>query len=157
MGGMKDEGIHYLLANRRRRNLIKYLMNNGGEGSLKDILAYMSELEGCTTSKGRKSIYVSLIQTHIPKLERSGVIKMDSNGNVVLLHTSPDMKLYLEAVESGNIPWSYYYLGLSSIMLLSSLFLGEMWAIVVSSIFFMSSAAHSVIQARTTSSFLEKM
>ena len=64
-----------ILGNSRRMLMIKYLRMSKGKAELRDMVEYIAENEGNTDRKHRKSVYVSLVQTHIPKLEREGVIR----------------------------------------------------------------------------------
>jgi len=55
--------------------MIIFLLKNDGEAYIREIAEYICIQEKNTTSKHRKSVYISLIQTHIPKLRREGLIE----------------------------------------------------------------------------------
>lgn len=66
-----------LFGNERRTLMVIYLLNNDGSGYVGEIVDYICEKSGNRTGKYRKSVYVSLMQTHIPTLERAGLIKKE--------------------------------------------------------------------------------
>jgi len=94
---------------------------------------------------------VSLLQTHIPKLESLKVITYNREDNVELLPASHDFDIYVETVKKGDIPWSQFYLGLSMFAVAGNLtiFTGlikwitsSQWMLFTSAIFIVSSLAH---------------
>lgn len=103
-------------------------------------------------SKVRKSIYVSLLQTHLPKMEKMGIVNYDREmDRLELTAAAENLSVYLETVEKGDIPWSHYYVGLSIVALLGSLlvftgfveFVSSMqWLFFVDILFLISSVAH---------------
>ncbi|WP_297548998.1 hypothetical protein [Thermococcus sp.] len=111
-----------ILGNSRRMLMIEYLQKSEGRAELRDMVEYIAESEGNTDRKHRKSVYVSLIQTHIPKLEREGVITF-RHGIVTLVKVPEDVTLYMETVKKNDISWSSFYVGLSLIFLAAALYL----------------------------------
>lgn len=75
-------------ANHRRRAAIQYLAANGEAdvGELSDVIA-AAETDGETpesvSGAARKRVYVSLYQTHLPKLDGLGVVAHDEDTGVV--------------------------------------------------------------------------
>nr|WP_267636226.1 hypothetical protein [Halovenus rubra] len=77
------------------------------------------------TSDERHRVYTSMQQTHLPTMDRAGVINYD-NGTVTLTEEATNLDVYLDVVPEQSIPWGQYYLGLSafSAALLASVLMG---------------------------------
>ncbi len=68
------------------------------------------------TSRQRKRIYNSLQQTHLPKLDRAGLVEYDApRGYVTLTNIAARLDIYLEIVDERELPWAQFYLGLGSL------------------------------------------
>ncbi|WP_457741984.1 DUF7344 domain-containing protein [Thermococcus sp.] len=111
-----------ILGNSRRLLLVEYLRNSEGRAELREVVEYIAEREGFTDRKHRKSVYVSLIQTHIPKLEREGVITF-KRGVITLIRVPDDVTVYMETVKKNDISWSSFYIGLSAIFLIAGVYI----------------------------------
>ncbi len=144
--------IPHLVNNFRRKVLLEYLSNNDGEGEMNEIISHILLSEGKEeTSKTRKSVYVSLLQTHIPKLEAENIIEfVRGEGRIVMLHLPEDVRMHLEKVEKGDIAWSYYYLLLSLITLSASLYLVNFLGAVISLLFTFSSLLNVYATTQTS-------
>lgn len=132
----------------RRKCILEHLSENGGEASVEEIISRILALEKKERNyKSRKSVYVSLMQTHFPRLEREGIVRYDRNSGKIVLITLPEgINLYAETVGKFDVPWSVYYLLLSILMLFLG-FLFQNSALVVSSgIFTISSAINIFTQ-----------
>lgn len=121
--GLEEEEIHDVLRNRRRRLVIDTLQRVGGTISVRDL----SEQIGATESnqeppprKVKQSVYVSLLQTHLPKLDELGIIDYDSNGKTVqVADAMEDVSVYLETVPRYGISWSEFYTAVSVLGILT--------------------------------------
>jgi hypothetical protein len=119
-----------MLSNRRRRYVLYYLNRNPGPASLRDlaerIAAWENDVEVANLDyKQRKRVYTSLHQTHLPKLDEAGVVDYDrSAGTITLADRATDLDVYLKLVDEHDIPWSDFYLGLSTV---TSLFVAAAW------------------------------
>ena len=113
-----------ILGNDRRILVIEYLQKREGKADLRDVVEYIAEKEGNTERKHRKSIYVSLMQTHIPKMEREGVISYE-HGMIKLIKVPLDVNLYMEVVNKNDISWSTFYIGTSLIFIATGIFLND--------------------------------
>jgi DNA-binding transcriptional ArsR family regulator len=85
----KDE-LFQILSNSRRRYIIYYLAEVGGEMSLKQLATKIAAAESDTTEsevapEERQRVYISLYQTHLPKLEETGVAVYDEDERTVTL------------------------------------------------------------------------
>jgi len=123
-----------ILGNTRRMLMIEYLRMSKGQAELRDMVEYIAEVEGNTDRKHRKSVYVSLVQTHIPKLEREGVITF-KHGVVTLVRVPEDVTVYMETVKKNDISWSSFYIGLSLIFLLAGLYIGNFHLVLASLVY----------------------
>nr|WP_231554302.1 hypothetical protein [Halobellus rufus] len=61
----------------------------------------------------RQSVYVSLHQTHLPKLDDLGIVEYDPDAKTVTIaDNAGDVAVYMEVVPQYGISWAEYYLGL---------------------------------------------
>ena len=111
-----------ILGNNRRMLMIEYLQRKEGQAELRELVEFIAEREGDTDRKHRKSVYVSLVQTHIPKLEREGVITFE-HGVITLLKIPNDVTVYMEVVKKNDISWNAFYMGTSLIFFVAGLYL----------------------------------
>ncbi|WP_144906549.1 DUF7344 domain-containing protein [Halobellus captivus] len=114
----KDE-IFELMGNHRRRYAIHYCKRTTDPVELSDLAEQIAAWEqgkaiAEITSAERKTVYTSLQQTHLPRLDRAGVIEFDGN-EITLTDRVDRLDIYLDIVPESSIPWSVYYLGLSAI------------------------------------------
>lgn len=105
--------IYTLLSNRRRRNVIHSLLDDGPESSIGELATLLAAWEnGCptdeVTSKQRKRVYTALRQTHLPKLAEAGVLEYDEDrGGVELTPAGAELRKYLW--HPHEIQWTRYY------------------------------------------------
>lgn len=118
---LSTEDVYDVLSNRRRRYAIHYLKQVGGPIDVSTLAEQVAAWENDKSveelaSQERKRVYISLYQSHLPTLEKRGLITYDAERKIVEL-TGPitDAEIYLEVVAGRNIPWGYFYLGLSLI------------------------------------------
>jgi len=123
-----------MLSNRRRRWVLHALKQQDSEtvsfGTLVEtVSSWEYERDPAELSwKERKRIYTALRQSHLPKLDETGIINYDQHrGTVELTEEAKEVQLYLEYVPSHDIPWSYCYLAFAGLGLVVSLL---MWASV---------------------------
>ena len=146
--------IFGLLQNDRRRNTIELLKTYGSQ-SPRFISEEIARLESGIeepSSNIRKSIYVSLHQTHLPKMENMGILIYDRKTDEIKLTSAiNDFDIYLETVKKGDISWGQYYMGLSIFFLVGSMGIvagiitwisTAQWMIFINIVFVVSAAAH---------------
>ena len=108
----RDE-IYTLLSNRRRRNVIHSLLDDGPESNIGELATLLAAWEnGCSadevTSKQRKRVYTALRQTHLPKLAEAGVLEYDEDrGSVELTPAGTELRKYLW--HPHEVQWTRYY------------------------------------------------
>ena len=151
---LSKSDIFGVLQNDRRRCVLELLRSQGSQSvrSLSEEIARLESGEADPKSNVRKSIYVSLLQSHIPKMESLGIVTYNREQDLVeLLPTSHDFDIYMETVKKGDIPWSHFYVGLSTLAVVGSLTIysglielisSSQWMLFISTIFFASSMAH---------------
>ncbi|MGM0398729.1 MAG: DUF7344 domain-containing protein [Halobacteriota archaeon] len=113
----QDEAFD-LLSSPRRRYVIHYLRRSGEPVELGNLADEVAAWENETpveelTSQQRKRVYVSLYQTHIPKLEEFGIVEYDGDaGTVRVTDQIDEIGRYLSD-ESEEVRWDAYYLVLA--------------------------------------------
>lgn len=96
---LSEDEIFTILAVQRRRELLRELKKTGGEatfGQLTEAIA-TGESTDVSTPRGRKAVYVSLHQTHVPRLVKAGVVaRDDERKSLRLTDRAADLVAYLE-------------------------------------------------------------
>ncbi|WP_435066581.1 DUF7344 domain-containing protein [Haloplanus sp. C73] len=152
-----EQEVFDVLSNRRRRYALYALLNDESTtiGSLSERVAAWENdcpVEDVTPSE-RKRVYTALQQSHLPKLERQGLIAFDpESGRVAATDTADEIDLYLEAVDDEQPPWTQFFLGLSalSVGILAAVWLNlplfgspRLWLTVVVGLFTASTLAYA--------------
>ena len=150
---LSKNDVFDILRNERRRGIIEVL-HEYGEMSVRNISEYIACMgtNDEVDNKLRKSIYISLIQTHIPKLKHLGIIEYDKHHDVVkLLPNAEKITIHMEVVRKGDVQWSTYYLLISSLSLVGvfvivtqgvKLITMEYWMLAMLILLFISSVIH---------------
>jgi hypothetical protein len=118
---LSTEDIYDVLSNRRRRYAIHYLKQVGAPVDVSTLAEQVAAWENDKAieelaSQERKRVYISLYQSHLPTLEKRELVVYDADRKVVeLAGPIANAEIYLEVVADRNVPWSYFYLGLSII------------------------------------------
>lgn len=92
-GELSEDLIFDLLSAGRRRAVLRHLEHELDEVSFSDLTEAVAIKEGLPadgTPDDYKKVYVSLYQTHVPKLEQAGVIEYDRDENTVSLTEKAD-------------------------------------------------------------------
>ncbi|MFC4407727.1 DUF7344 domain-containing protein [Haloarchaeobius iranensis] len=110
-----EEGeIHSVLSNERRRLVLKQLRRNGGASTLRELsesIAAEETGESPPPRNIRDSVYASLHQTHLPKLDGLGIVKYDSNTkSVALTDLADELVPYTAVMSNTGLPWYQHYL-----------------------------------------------
>lgn len=113
--------MYDVLSNRRRRFAIHYLKSRGETTSLGELSEQVAAWEnGCeveeVTHAQRKRVYTALQQSHLPVMDDAGVVIFDKDRGIVEPTDSLEsVDIYLDLVRDADVPWSEYYLGLSTV------------------------------------------
>lgn len=116
-----EERVFQVLANRRRRYALHYLLRNEAPFELGELADHVAAWENETTPAAvtaaqRKRAYTALQQNHLPQMDELGFIEYDRyRGTIELTDGVDDLDIYLEVVGGRSIPWSDYYLGLAAL------------------------------------------
>lgn len=113
---LDEDTVFDILSNRRRRQIIYYLQEHGGEAPLREVANAVAgweegqALEDVTEKQSRR-VYVSLYQSHVPRLTEVGLIEHDDSGTVRLTDRVRLLDPYLNPHTDGR-SWQVYYLAL---------------------------------------------
>jgi predicted house-cleaning noncanonical NTP pyrophosphatase (MazG superfamily) len=127
----RDE-IFEVLSNQRRRYAFHYLRQH--EGDTVDVGELAEQIASWETGKAaelltaaeRKRVKTALHQFHLPKMHDLRFVEYDSHrGDVRLTDEISDVEIYLDIVPGLDVPWGYYYLGISGF---NFLLLAGVWA-----------------------------
>ncbi|SEO54144.1 hypothetical protein SAMN04487948_103146 [Halogranum amylolyticum] len=114
--------IHDILRNDRRRRVIESLCEQDEPLSVRELsetIATAETGERPAPRNVRQSVYVSLHQTHLPKLEELDVVGYDDETKEITLAAAvDDVTVYMEVVPENDISWAEFYLGLGVLGLL---------------------------------------
>lgn len=86
---LSQDEIFHLLQTNRRRDTIRYLLDMDAESvKMRDIAEHVAALEHETTvaeltSTQRQRVYIPLYQSHLPKLDKKGVIEYNKSRGIV--------------------------------------------------------------------------
>lgn len=104
---LSDDDVFEVLYNRRRRDVISYLLEEDGSSTVGELAEYIAAKENDSTvqqlsSSERKRVYVGLYQNHLPMMDDVGVVDYDKNrGTVKLRECVTQLEPYLnDTVES---------------------------------------------------------
>ncbi|RLM57291.1 hypothetical protein DVK02_05815 [Halobellus sp. Atlit-31R] len=108
--------IHDVLRNDRRRLVLERLRTGEGIETVAELSEHIGGVEAEESPPPRnvrQSVYVSLHQTHLPKLDTLGIVEYDPDAKTVTLsENAADVGVYMEVVPQYGISWAEYYFGL---------------------------------------------
>lgn len=108
---LTNDEIFEVLSNTRRRQVIFLLYNQSGQANLGDLAETIATVEEGAepTTEQYKRVYISLYQTHVPKLEDYGIVEYDSETKLLELTDSVDQLIAVFETEVDRIVWWKYY------------------------------------------------
>ncbi len=111
----KDE-VYEVLSSSRRRLILYHLHRRGGRADLR-VLARdtaREEVGEPVDNDVVKRFYISLYQTHVPKLEQTGLVEYDGDEkSVVLTDRVDDIARVLNVDVGPDRQWAIYYAALA--------------------------------------------
>lgn len=130
------DDVYHLLQTKRRRDVLRYLRDADGPVQLRELAEQVAAWEQGTSvddlnSNERQRVYISLYQSHLPKLDTHGIVDYDKDrGWVEPTPLTHRLDSYLEAPsETESVdPWPRRYAATVGCCLL---FLGTIAANVV--------------------------
>lgn len=161
--GVSRDDLFDVLSNHRRRYALHFLKQRDRAVSLGNLAEEIAAWENDVsivelTATDRKRVYTALQQFHVPKMATAGVVEFDApRGVVTLTEAAGNLDVYLDVVAEDDIPWSRYYLGLSTmslavvtgVWLVPFTLLSELaWAVLVAALFLLSALVHTYYNRR---------
>lgn len=115
----KDE-LFRILSSSRRRYIIFFLHEEGESVSLNELATRIAAEENDrpveeVTDSERQRVYISLYQTHLPKLEEADIIEYDEDERMVTLSPETIQRGFFWTVSTDTRRWYRYYAGLAVI------------------------------------------
>lgn len=133
--------IFHILQNERRRMVLEYLQEAEDSVRMRDVAEQVAAWENGTTveelsSDERQRVYIPLYQSHLPKLDKAGIIDYQQNRGIVERRPlAKQLDYYLNADsetngsrDDGNAVtdgWDDYYIGaagVGAVLLLGAVF-----------------------------------
>ncbi|TKX56136.1 hypothetical protein EXE42_00835 [Halorubrum sp. SP3] len=115
--------IHDVLRNDRRRLALEYLKQRLRPVEVRELSDHIAEREVGESPPPRdcrQSVYNTLSQTHLPKLEELGFVDFDRDEKVVTLReTAREVDVYMNVVTPLGITWDTYYRSLGVLGLIT--------------------------------------
>lgn len=117
---LSQDVVFDILSSPRRRYVLYYLRTREEPVQLTALAEEVAAWENDTnpaeiTEQERKRVYVSLYQTHIPRLAEVELIKYDKqSGQIALAKEAKQIDRYLDSVNE-TYPWQQIYLGLAAV------------------------------------------
>jgi len=126
---LSRDRIFDILSSPRRRYVLYFLRTEQSPIQLTDLAEHVAAWENDTTvedlsTQQRKRVYVSLYQTHLPKLSEAGLVEYDDDsGAVSIASKASEIDPYLGDAETET-PWYLYYFAVavaSTLLILASI------------------------------------
>ena len=118
---LSETDIHDILRNNRRRRVIECLQEHRREVMLRDLAEEIAESETGQAPAPRNirdSVYISLHQSHLPKLDAAGVVDYDRDRKAIRLRRfARKVDLYMRVVTRYGVTWASYYRTLGTLSL----------------------------------------
>lgn len=157
---LSRDRVFDILSSPRRRYVLYFLRTEPNPIQLTDLAEHVAAWENDTTvedlsTQQRKRVYVSLYQTHLPKLAEAGLVNYDDeSGEVSIARKASEIDPYL-GDQQEEPTWYLYYLGLavvSTLLIVASVLglgIGQgVVAVVVVGAFVALTAVHAIYRRR---------
>lgn len=118
---LSEDDIYGVLSNRRRRFVIHALKRKKEPVNIAELSAHITAWElGVDPEEvdyeDQRSVYSTLKRTHLPNLEEKNLVTVDKEEKAVRATSELEsLDIYVEALNSKEIPWSLYYVGLAGV------------------------------------------
>lgn len=116
-----DHEAHDILQNERRRRVLEHLLQRVGTVTVREVAEEVAAEETGTTpppTDARWSVYNSLNQTHLPKLDRRGIVDYDRDRKTIELRPAVrQLDEYLTDGAVKGLSWAAYYRALGTLAL----------------------------------------
>lgn len=121
---LEEDTVFDLLGNERRRASLKHLIDSDGETPVGELARDVAEdiVEESTPAEDvQRSVYISLCQSHLPKLDRASIVEYDAD--VKTVEPGPAFEAvepYLETHRPNGNPWApYLVISLGTVLVLA--------------------------------------
>ena len=110
-----------ILSNSRRRYILYYLYTRSEPATIDELAGQIAAWENEIPIEelddtARRRVYVSLYQTHLPKLDDFDIADYDrDDGTVTLTERAGEIVRYLPVEERETRDFTWYYVGLSAV------------------------------------------
>jgi hypothetical protein len=162
---LSQDRIYDILSSSRRRYILLQLKQREQPVELTELAEELAAWENDTTvaelsKEDRKRVYVSLYQTHVPKLDEAGLIEYDSDSGLVSLRSDVTvLDSYLPSSDDDETEWYRIYIAaaaLNGLFILAAITgvipVGQFVAsVVVVASFLALTVAHAVSARRSRS------
>ena len=114
---LDPDDIYHILQTSRRRHVLRYLRTADEPVMLRELAERIAAREHETTvenltSSQRQRVYISLYQSHLPKLDTRGIVDYDKDrGTVESTPLASQFDPYLSGLEDSTDPWPVRYAG----------------------------------------------
>jgi len=115
---LASDEVFEILSSQRRRMVLYYLRTHDEAATVNElaeqIAAWENEIDiEELTSQQRKRVYVSLYQTHLPKLAETNIVDYDvDEGSVRLTEQAGEIDGFLKPKDSSSYPQKRHYIGI---------------------------------------------
>jgi hypothetical protein len=120
---LTEREIHDVLRNDRRRLVLERLRERGGDETVSDLAEFIAGVEAEATPPPRnvrQSVYVSLHQTHLPKLDELGIVDYDPNEKSVSLSGGAEKVVpYMTGSSNATESWAEFFAAVGLVGLVS--------------------------------------
>jgi hypothetical protein len=124
LADLDEREIHDVLRNDRRRLALEALRERGGQATVRELseqIASQETGEAPPPRDTRQSVYVSLHQTHLPKLDTLSIVEYKPDEkDVTLTERIQAVEVYMEVVPEYGLSWGEFYFGLALLGLLTA-------------------------------------
>ncbi|PGF17881.1 hypothetical protein CP556_18405 [Natrinema sp. CBA1119] len=108
-----EREIHQVLSSARRREALEQLRGAGGSITVRELSERVASAESGTSPAPRnvrESVYNSLHQTHLPRLDELGIVEYDDDRKIVTARDGArHISLYMEVETPIGLSWAEYY------------------------------------------------
>jgi DNA-binding transcriptional ArsR family regulator len=115
---LAPDEVFEILSSQRRRMVLYYLRQHEDPATVNELAEQIAAWENDVeieelTSQQRKRVYVSLYQTHLPKLAETRIVDYDvDDGEVRLTDQAEDVDVFLSSESTRSYPWRRHYIAL---------------------------------------------